>query len=228
MNEELQLHDTYAYGLWAAVAFNVLFILAFALSFLAPRKKREWRSMGLLTAFLVALFTEMFGFPLTVYALTSILGNRYPVANSLSHGNGHLWGVFLGNWSTVFCNLGNVLMLGGIVVMGIGWRQIHKARGELVTDGIYRLVRHPQYVGLIVVVAGMLLQWPTIITMLMAPVLVAAYVWLAKREEKELEQSFGEAYRRYKERTPGFLPAFGRRRTQTVERAFDEAGGHGL
>lgn len=81
----------------------------------------------------------------------------------------------------------------------------------------FRLVRHPQYVGLIVVVAGMLLQWPTIITMLMAPVLIAAYIWLAKREERELEESFGEGYRRYKERTPGFLPAFGRRRAQTAE-----------
>ncbi len=101
--------------------------------------------------------------------------------------------------------------------MGIGWGKIHKARGELVTDGIYRLVRHPQYAGLIVVIAGMLLRWPTIITLLMAPVLMAAYIWLARREEKEVEESFGEAYRRYKGRTPGFLPAFGRRRAQTIK-----------
>ncbi|MBI2859358.1 MAG: isoprenylcysteine carboxylmethyltransferase family protein [Chloroflexi bacterium] len=194
-------------------------MLMFAFSFLAPRKKREWRSMGLLTGFLVALFTEMFGFPLTVYILTSVLGNRYPVNNPLSHGNGHLWATFLGDWSTLFCNIGNILMLAGVVIMAIGWRKVHGARGELVTDGIYRLVRHPQYVGLILGILGMLLQWPTIITLVMAPVLIGAYVWLAGKEERDMEQQFGEAYRAYRQTTRGFWPTF-------VKKTAQQAGSH--
>lgn len=206
MDEGLQMGSMNAYGLWGAVAFNIIFTLMFVLSFLMPRKKREWRSMGLLTAFIVALFTEMFGFPLTVYALASFLGDRYPAVNPFSHNSGHLWGVFFGNWSNAFCSLGNVFMLGGIVVMGIGWSKIHRAKGALVTGGIYRLVRHPQYLGIFLVIAGMLIQWPTIITVIMAPALFGAYIWLARKEEKELTNEFGEAYLQYKQRTPAFFP----------------------
>ncbi|MCL5074665.1 MAG: DUF1295 domain-containing protein [Chloroflexi bacterium] len=200
------MHDTYAYGLWGAVIFNVLFFLLFALSFLTPRRKWEWRSLGLFGAFLVALFTEMYGFPLTIYILTSVLGNVYPASNPFAHGSGHLWGVLLGGWSLLLCTLGSLLMIAGLVVMGIGWKKIHRARGELVTEGIYSLVRHPQYLGLLLIIVGMLIQWPTIITILMAPVLMLTYYWLARKEEKELEERFGDRYKIYKEKTPAFLP----------------------
>lgn len=211
MGSLADLHNSYAYGLWGPVALNVIFALMFVVGFLAPRRKREWRSMGMLTAFLVALFTEMFGFPLTVYMLASLLGNRYPAANPLSHENGHLWGAFLGS-SQIFCNLGTVFIITGAVIIGLGWAKIHRSRGKLVTTGVYRLVRHPQYLGLLLAIIGALLQWPTLVTMIMAPVLGVAYVWLARREEHDMETAFGEDYRSYKEKTPAFFPRLPRKK----------------
>ncbi|MCH7922351.1 MAG: isoprenylcysteine carboxylmethyltransferase family protein [Nitrospinae bacterium] len=201
--------NTNTYGLWAAVAFNVLLFGLFVVGFLKPMRKREWRSMGLMTAFLVALFTEMYGFPLTIYILTSILGRSYPVLNPFSHKNGHLVSVLLGGsvaaWVFVMM-VSNGLILVGLTMMGRGWRKIYRARGELVTDGIYGTVRHPQYVGLLVLVVGFLIQWPTIATVLMAPGLFVMYYRLARREEAELEAAFGDEYRRYKKLVPAFLP----------------------
>lgn len=201
--------NTNTYGLWAAVAFNVLLFGLFVVGFLKPMRKREWRSMGLMTAFLVALFTEMYGFPLTIYILTSILGRSYPVLNPFSHKNGHLVSVLLGGsvaaWVFVMM-VSNGLILVGLTMMGRGWRKIYRARGELVTDGIYGTVRHPQYVGLLVLVVGFLIQWPTIATVLMAPGLFVMYYRLARREEADLEAAFGDEYRRYKKLVPAFLP----------------------
>ena len=201
--------NTNTYGLWAAVAFNVLLFGLFVVGFLKPMRKREWRSMGLMTAFLVALFTEMYGFPLTIYILTSILGRSYPVLDPFSHKNGHLVAVLMGGsvaaWALVMV-ISNGLILVGLTMMGRGWRKIHRARGELVTDGIYGTVRHPQYAGLLVLVLGFLIQWPTIATFLMAPGLFLMYYRLARREEAELEAAFGEEYRRYKKLVPAFLP----------------------
>ncbi len=201
--------NTNTYGLWAAVAFNVLLFGLFVVGFLRPMRKREWRSMGLMTAFLVALFTEMYGFPLTIYILTSILGRSYPVLDPFSHKNGHLVSVLLGGslaaWALVMV-ISNGLILAGLIMMGRGWRQIHRAQCALVTDGIYGTVRHPQYVGLLVLVVGFLIQWPTIATVLMAPGLFVMYYRLARREEAELEAAFGDEYRRYKKLVPAFLP----------------------
>lgn len=201
--------DTYAYGLWPAVVFNVLLFGLFVVGFLRPTRKREWRSMGLVTAFLVALFTEMYGFPLTIYILGSIFGHSYPALNPFSHKNGHLVTVVLGGstaaWVLVMM-VSNGLILAGLIIMGRGWRKIHRARGALVTDGIYGTVRHPQYAGLWVLVLGFLIQWPTIATVLMAPGLLVMYYRLARREEAELEAVFGDEYRRYKKLVPAFLP----------------------
>lgn len=201
--------DTYAYGFWPAVVFNVLLFGLFVVGFLRPTRKREWRSMGLVTAFLVALFTEMYGFPLTIYILGSIFGHSYPALNPFSHKNGHLVTVVLGGstaaWVLVMM-VSNGLILAGLIIMGRGWRKIHRARGALVTDGIYGTVRHPQYAGLWVLVLGFLIQWPTIATVLMAPGLLVMYYRLARREEAELEAVFGDEYRRYKKLVPAFLP----------------------
>ena len=58
---------------------------------------------------------------------------------------------------------------------------------------------------------GFLVQWPTIITLAMFPTLVTMYVRLARREEREVEAQFGEAYRQYAAATPGFFPRLGSR-----------------
>lgn len=200
--------STYDYGMWSLVFFNSALFLLFVFAFLHPRKKREWRSLGVAAAFIVALFTEMYGFPLTVYILTGVLGAKYPALQPFSHARGHLLAtLFLGEkWTLVVCQLGNLFMLGGMALVAAGWWRIYRAQGELVTGGIYRYLRHPQYLGLIVFAAGLIVQWPTIAGLLMFPLVVLAYVRLAGREEKELEREFGEAYLSYKERTPAFLP----------------------
>jgi protein-S-isoprenylcysteine O-methyltransferase Ste14 len=199
----------YGYGLWSLVAFNALFFLFFIVSFLAPVKRREWRSFGVTTAFIVALFTEMYGFPLTIYILTAVLGNRYPALNPFSHASGHLWITLLGGGATmmtVIHLLSNGMMLAGLIIMGAGWRQIHRAGGDLVIDGLYRWVRHPQYSGLFLIAIGLLIQWPTIVTFLTFPILIAMYVRLARREEREMEALFGGKYLLYKAATPAFFP----------------------
>lgn len=199
----------FGYGFWSLVAVNAALFIFFVLSFLAPVKRREWRSFGVFSAFVIALFTEMYGFPLTIYLLTAVLGSRYPALNPFSHASGHLWITFLGGgaWMSVLIDLvSNGLMLGGLLLMGAGWRQIHRASGALVTDGVYAWVRHPQYAGLFLITVGMLIQWPTIVTGATWPVLLAVYSRLARREEREAEARYGKAYRAYRARVPMLVP----------------------
>jgi len=201
--------ELYAYGMWPFVVINTAIFIFFVLSYLKPKRRREWRSMGAFSAFTVALFTEMYGFPLTIYLLTSTLGSRYPVIDPFTHINGHLW-VALSGGSTAMWGLVMLLswsaMIGGLVIMGKAWKQIHKANGELVTSGLYRLVRHPQYFGLFLITVGFLIQWPTIITAAMWPILMLMYYRLARREEKEIESRFGDQYVTYRQQVPMFWP----------------------
>ncbi|MEK6690949.1 MAG: isoprenylcysteine carboxylmethyltransferase family protein [Nitrospirota bacterium] len=204
----------YAYGFWFLVAVNVILFAFFILSFLAPIKKREWRSMGATLAFFVTLFTEMYGFPLTIYILTGVLGSKYPALNPFSHASGHLWLTFLGGGATmmtVIHIISNGLVFIGFAIMWKGWKLIHGAKGGLVTDGPYAYVRHPQYSGLFLVMIGMLIQWPTIITALMFPMLIYVYYRLSKREENEMAILFGDGYKRYMEKTPMFIPRLRRK-----------------
>lgn len=203
------MSDGYAYGMWVVVAFNIGLFLFFFLSFLPPKGKMEWRNMGLVTAFLVALFSEMYGFPLTIYLLSGWLGDAYPVLQPFNHKLGHLWVVVFGGsdlaWLVVMAT-SLLLMLAGYVLLSKGWRQVHGAYGGMVTDGIYHYVRHPQYTGLFLVISGFLVQWPTLLTVLMAPVLLYAYVRLARSEEQMMLARFGEDYEHYREVVPAFFP----------------------
>ena len=198
-----------AYGLWAAVIFNILFFGLFVYSAFKPTTKRDWRTLGAFTAFMVALFTEMFGFPLTIYILTSILGQNYPVLDPFTHANGHLW-VALAGGSPILFNilhpLSNVLIFSGLIIIAVGWRGIHAGNGRLITKGIYRFVRHPQYSGFMLMIIGFLVQWPTFITLIMAPILMAMYNWLSKKEEKEIINLFGDEYLSYMKDVPRFIP----------------------
>tara|TARA_R110002111_G_scaffold151735_4_gene218466 strand:- start:579 stop:1256 length:678 start_codon:yes stop_codon:yes gene_type:complete len=199
----------YAYGMWVVVAFNTGIFLFFILSFLKPRGSEEWRSMGVVIAFLAALFTEMYGFPLTIYLLSGWLGEAYPVLQPFSHKFGHLWVVVFGGsdlaWVIVM-GLSLVLMIIGYTLLSKGWIQIHAADGGLVTNGIYAYARHPQYTGLFLIIVGFLVQWPTILTVLMAPILLYAYVHLARVEERRAITKFGQAYQDYARKTPAFFP----------------------
>jgi len=205
----MQGGSEYAYGMWIVAAFNAGIFLFFMLSFLKPRGGEEWRSMGVVVAFLVALFSEMYGFPLTIYLLTGWLGDAYPVLQPFNHKFGHLWVVVFGGstlaWAIVM-GLSLALMLMGYTLLSKGWTQIHAAGGGLVTDGIYAYVRHPQYTGLFLVIIGFLVQWPTLLTVLMAPIMLYAYVHLARVEERRAEAEFGEAYNEYVRKIPAFFP----------------------
>ncbi len=208
------MHGNYDYNLWIMVLFNVGLFGAFVLGFLRPKKRYEWRTLGVFAAFIVALFTEMYGFPLTIYVLVSLFGSQLGVADPFQHLNGHLLGTLFGapDWvKLLICQAGGFVMLLGLIVMGKGWKKIHAAEGELVTDGIYAHVRHPQYSGLFLFSVGMLIQWPTLITLLMFPVLIYAYYRLAMREERAVEARFGEAYRLYRRQVPAFIPRLWKR-----------------
>jgi protein-S-isoprenylcysteine O-methyltransferase Ste14 len=206
------------YGLWSLVIINSAVFIFFGLSFAKPQSRRDWRSFGAFSAFIVALFAEMYGFPLTIYLLSGWLQSRYPQLDLLSHDAGHLWSTVLGlkgnpHWSVLHI-LSNLLILAGFLLIGAAWQVLHEAqrRHALATTGAYAYVRHPQYVGFILIMVGFVLQWPTLLTLLMFPILVVMYVRLARREEAEVIATFGERYRCYAEATPAWFPRLIRRR----------------
>jgi len=211
------MNDTPAYGLWLLVLINSLIFIIFAFSFTRPRTTRDWRSFGAFSAFIVALFAEMYGFPLTIYLLSGWLQRRYPELDIFSHDVGHLWHTLFG-WEgnphfDPFHILSNVLIFGGFILLYSAWKVLYEAQrtGSLATTGPYRHLRHPQYAAFTVIMLGFLLQWPTILTLLMFPVLLYMYVRLAHREEAEVLAEFGEAYARYAAQTRAFFPRLGRR-----------------
>jgi protein-S-isoprenylcysteine O-methyltransferase Ste14 len=204
-----------AYGLWGLVILNSAIFIMFAYSFFKPRTGRDWRSFGAFSAFLVALFTEMYGFPLTIYFLSGWLQSRFPGIDWLSHDAGHLLEMLFG-WKTnphfgPFHLLSFVFIGGGFIFISAAWRVLYEAqqRRELAITGAYSYVRHPQYVGFILVMFGFLLQWPTILTLAMFPVLTGMYVKLARSEEREAIAEFGDAYTAYMANVPAFIPRLG-------------------
>lgn len=213
------MNHSSAYGLWILVAINSAVFVLFAYSFFRPRSRRDWRSLGAFSAFVVAFFVEMYGFPLTIYLLSGWLGSRFPDLGLLTHDAGHVWPMLFG-WEGsphVFPLhiLSDVLIVAGFFLLATSWRVLFAAQREhqLAMTGPYAYVRHPQYVAFIIIMIGFLLQWPTLITLVMFPVLVVMYVRLARREEREVRAEFGSIWDAYAARTPGFLPRFGRRRS---------------
>jgi len=205
------VHDGYAYGNWGLVATMVIISLFVLFRFIPMRTRMDKRSGGALIAFLVALFTEMYGFPLTIYLLGHFVGIEIP----LDHVSGHLLGdliswLGLGNGWLIVMVLSNVLLILGIWLVSAGWELIHESSGELVTHGPYAHVRHPQYSGIFVITLGFMIPWPTLATLLLWPFVIAMYVSLARREERDALARHPEAYRAYMERTPMFIPRFRR------------------
>jgi protein-S-isoprenylcysteine O-methyltransferase Ste14 len=208
--------ETPAYGLWGLVIVNSVVFILFAYSFFRPRTTRDWRSFGAFSAFLTALFTEMYGFPLTIYFLSGWLQARFPGIDWFSHDAGHLPEMMFG-WKAnphfgPFHIASFVLIGAGFVVISTAWTVLYAAqqRHTLATTGPYARVRHPQYVGFVLVMLGFLVQWPTLLTLAMFPILTVMYVRLARAEEREALATFGDAYRAYIAEVPAFVPRLGR------------------
>ena len=204
--------DAPAYGLWSLVLINSAIFIFFAFTFFKPQTSRDWRSFGAFSAFLVALFAEMYGFPLTIYLLSGWLQSRFPDVDWFSHDAGHLLEMMFG-WRVnphagPFHLLSFVFIGGGFLLISVGWNALYEAQRahRLATTGVYAHLRHPQYAGFSLVMFGFLLQWPTVLTLAMFPVLVFMYVRLARGEERAAVAEFGADYESYRRAVPGFIP----------------------
>lgn len=211
-------------GMWSIALIVIVIASWMFYRYLAPRSWREWAGAGLVQSFIIALYAEMYGFPLTIYLLTRFTGldREYVSAN--------LWSTLLGVGETgmlVSMIFGYTLLFTGVGVFFNGWRQVHRARKEheLVTDGMYRFVRHPQYTGLFLALFGEgIVHWPTLFSVGLFPVIVFAYYRLARHEERGLLEEFGDAYREYQRRVPMFMPIRGQRRHFLEATSADDDG----
>jgi protein-S-isoprenylcysteine O-methyltransferase Ste14 len=187
----------------------------FAFSFFKPATKRDWRTFSAFSAFIVALFVEMYGFPLTIYLLSGWLQTRFPGLDLLSHDAGHLWSTLLGEKGDPhfgFLHIVSYVLLGyGFYLLSTAWHVLYHAqrRHALATAGPYARIRHPQYVAFVLILLGFLFQWPTILTLAMFPFLLVMYGRLAITEEREMLAQFGSDYELYAARTPRFWPKLG-------------------
>ena len=209
------------YGLWTLAILNAAFFIFFAWSFYKPLNARDWRSFGLFSAFIVALFAEMYGFPLTLFLLSGWLSSQFPQVNWLTHDAGHILEMMFG-WRMnphfgPFHIASFALIGGGFWLLSVAWPVLYRAQrdGRVAREGPYARIRHPQYVGFLLIMTGFLLQWPTLLTLAMYPVLVWVYARLAVAEERDSLTRFGEAYREYMASVPRFVP--GRRPTELVQ-----------
>ena len=211
--EELAAIFRIGYFNWALVAAYVALLAVFLYGLLQPRKKTEWKSAGAAQAWVIALYAEMYGVPLTAYLAMSVLGKT--TADAETHFNGHLWPVLMGftgeNLVTAqfaFTVVGQIFVAVGAVLAIVGWRQIHRAVKEnrMATDGLYGWIRHPQYTGFFLFLTGSMINWPTLVTMMTLPLLCWVYWRLALKEEQDAIETFGESYRSYMRHTGRFLP----------------------
>ena len=205
-----------SYGLWSLVIINSLVFIIFAFSFVKPKTSRDWRSFGGFSAFIVALFTEMYGFPLTIYFLYPWLSAKFPGVDFLAHNSGHLFEDFFG-WGGdphfgPFHIASYILIIYGFTLLSMAWKILYKAQSEhtLAITGPYAYIRHPQYIGFMLIMFGFFLQWPTLLTLIMFPILVWMYTRLAKSEEKDSQKEFGELWNEYAEKTPALIPQWKR------------------
>ncbi|MGE5306166.1 MAG: methyltransferase family protein [Alphaproteobacteria bacterium] len=200
------------YGNWPVVLTSSIIFILFFFFLTRPRRPKEWTGAGLAAAFFISLFTEMFGVPLTIYLLAPLLGVD---PRFFGMYESHLWAYLLAQSGIISLKAGvflvmlvsTALLIVGFILLVLGWKQVYRGRGRLVATGLYGKLRHPQYAGLILTVVAFLIQWPTILTVGLAPFLIGRYMLLAREEDRELEKEFGEQFRHYRETVPAFIPS---------------------
>lgn len=200
------------YGLWAFAFVNAAVFILFAFSFVKPQTPRDWRSFGAFSAFVVALFAEMYGFPLTIFVLSGWLQTRFPGIDWFAHDAGHLPEMIFG-WQAnphfgPFHVASFVLIGAGFWLISAAWPVLYAAQrnGSLATTGPYARLRHPQYAGFALILTGFLVQWPTLLTLAMYPLLIWMYARLARAEDRETRARFGTVFDAYARRVPAFFP----------------------
>ena len=196
---------------WGLAAISVVVASWIFYRYVAPKSWREWTRAGLVQAFLIALYAEMYGFPLTIYLLMRFFG----LDASLT-GSRNVWSQLFGHGDLpmiIAMAIGYAFfVIPGVGLLAEGWREIYHARreGRLATDGLYGVVRHPQYTGIFLAIFGEgIVHWPTLFSVVMFPIIVVAYVLLARKEERQAIEQFGDRYREYQRRVPMFFPRWG-------------------
>ena len=208
------------YGNWPTVLLITAVFLFFLFFLTRPRKPKEWRGTGLAAAFFISLFTEMFGIPLTIYLLAPLIGVS---PQTFGMFESHLWAYLFSRTDIMSLKTGvglvmvlsSSLILLGFIFLVTGWKKIYHGGNGLIMDGLYARLRHPQYLGLILIVVAFLIMWPTILTILLAPFLIGRYVLLAREEDRELEKEFGDEFRHYRGAVPPFIPSISRQRIRS-------------
>lgn len=189
--------------------FGVLFFAALyglVLLFIPFYKKMDRKPRGAYIAFIIAFALEMHGIPFSMYLISWIVGHNLP--------EGILWGhtlvTYIG-FTGMYINIGCAVVALALILNG--WYNIYKkywsretGKGSLVTSGIYKYIRHPQYTGLLLLSLGMLIEWATLPMLIMYPIMVFLYVRLAKREERDMIAEFGDTYNEYRKQTKMFIP----------------------
>jgi protein-S-isoprenylcysteine O-methyltransferase Ste14 len=190
---------------WLGVIFFIV-IYSIVLLFLPFYKRMDKKPKGAYLAFVIAFAFEMHGIPFSMSIISWIIGRNLPEGilwgHTLYHSIGH-WGMYI----NVMCAVIALFLITN------GWYNIYHSywskdtgAGKLVTTGVYRYIRHPQYTGLLLLSFGMIAEWATLPTLIMFPIMIVLYVRLARREEKDLQDEFGSEYEEYRKTTKMFIP----------------------
>ena len=195
---------------WAGAAISIVVVSWFFYRYVVPKGWREWTRAGIVQAFVISFYAEMYGFPVTIYLLARIF--KLDIAGNFWDGN--LWIYLTGTPVAMLVSMiiGYTISFSGVTLLIAGWREVYRAnkQGLLATGGPYALVRHPQYTGIFLVFFGEgVVHWPTVLSLTAFPIVVMAYALLARKEERQMIEKFGDEYAKYQRRVPMFLPRWG-------------------